>query len=75
MEIGIFVIAFRPIWIKTAEIEKFTQSVGLPPEYLGGANYNRLKTSKTWSVQAKALGSRCLPIFRFLPQVIRIYFV
>ena len=41
----------------------------------GGANYNRLRTSKTRPVQAKALGSRCFSVFRFLPQVIRIYFV
>ena len=45
-------------------------------KYLGGGvNYNRSKTSKTWPDQAKALGSRCLPVFRFLPQVIHIYFV
>ena len=31
VEIGVFMRGFRPIWIKAAEMEKFTQSVGLPP--------------------------------------------
>ena len=31
VEIGIFMTEFRPIWIKAAEMEKFTQSIGLPP--------------------------------------------
>ena len=43
--------------------------------FRGRPNYNRPRTSKKRSVQAKAVGSRCLPVFRFLPQAIGIYFV